>query len=136
MYLESLTRHESPVCCAEDKSLAIVPVTPQTPEEMLAQDNAAAPACEQKSRHESLSSQAAVVNNSKVPLNGVPVPTGKDITAKLPGASVAAAAKPTHGAHFGIRLALIIDDDETAQMVVAQILEPLGYKVSSSPNPS
>ncbi len=38
--------------------------------------------------------------------------------------------KPIHSTHHGIRLALIIDDDEVARVVVAQCLEPMGYKVS------
>lgn len=39
--------------------------------------------------------------------------------------------RPTHGQHYGNRLALIIDDDEVASLVVAQCVEPLGYKVKA-----
>ncbi|KAK9843250.1 hypothetical protein WJX74_009238 [Apatococcus lobatus] len=37
--------------------------------------------------------------------------------------------KPTHSELHGIKLALIVDDDEIGHVVVAQCLEPLGYKL-------
>ena len=40
--------------------------------------------------------------------------------------------KPTHSELNGIKLALIVDDDEVGHVVVAQCLEPLGYKVKSN----
>ena len=39
--------------------------------------------------------------------------------------------KPTHSELHGIKLALIVDDDEIGHVVVAQCLEPLGFKVRS-----
>ena len=41
--------------------------------------------------------------------------------------------KPTHSEVNGIKLALIVDDDEIGHVVVAQCLEPLGYKVRGRP---
>ena len=40
--------------------------------------------------------------------------------------------KPTHSELNGIKLALIVDDDEVGHVVVAQCLEPLGYKVRNN----
>ncbi len=46
-----------------------------------------------------------------------------------PRTSNLAVCKPTHSQHHGTRLALIIDDDDVASLVVAQAIEPIGYKV-------
>lgn len=40
--------------------------------------------------------------------------------------------KPTHSELHGIKLALIVDDDEIGHVVVGQCLEPLGYKVRTT----
>ncbi|KAK9836885.1 hypothetical protein WJX74_010424 [Apatococcus lobatus] len=46
-----------------------------------------------------------------------------------------ALGRPTHGQHYGNRLALIIDDDEVARLVVQQCVEPLGYKMAAFGDP-
>ena len=62
-----------------------------------------------------------------------PVPDNWPAAAATPGspARLSHVGRPTHGQHYGNRLALIIDDDEVASLVVAQCVEPLGYKVTA-----
>ena len=118
------------VCCVDDKSLALVPANSEDPKIFSTQDNAPAHLVDNSSRSTSVNIACTTINTISGFSSRGPTLLGRDLPTKLAGTCVAAGGKPTHGAHFGIRLALIIDDDELAQMVVAQILEPLGYKVS------
>ena len=67
--------------------------------------------------------------SSPVP-DGWPASSNAIRPAKDGRTSHTALGRPTHGQHYGNRLALIIDDDEVARLVVAQCVEPLGYKVT------
>lgn len=119
------------VCCAADRSLALVSTDSQYSKTFSTQDNASADLCDTSSRSTSINISSTPTSAANRSSHRGPSVLGTDLATKPAGTTVAAGGKPTHGAHFGIRLALIIDDDELAQMVVAQILEPLGYKVSS-----